>query len=111
MSVQRRTSLGAVVGVSTLANLRPAVAASRFPYLEAAIAELQAQLSSGKLTTRKLAGAYLARIEEIDRHGPKINSIIELNPDAVALAAELDRERKAGKVRGPLHGIPIVLKD
>jgi amidase len=94
-----------------LANLRPAVAASRFAHLEATIAQLQARLQSGKLTTRALTNAYLARIEEIDRRGPRINSIIELNPDAPALAVELDRERKAGKVRGPLHGIPILLKD
>ena len=94
-----------------MANLRPAVAATRFPYLEVTIAQLQAQLHSGKLTTRKLLGAYLARIDDIDRRGPKLNSVIELNPDAMAIAAELDRERNAGKVRGPLHGVPVVLKD
>jgi amidase len=94
-----------------LANLRPATAASRFPYLESTIAQLRAQLDAGKVTTRKLVGAYLARIEEIDRRGPKLNSIIEINPDAMALAAELDRERKDGNLRGPLHGVPVVLKD
>jgi amidase len=111
--MRRRSFLGigAVAGVSTLANLRPAVAASRFPYLETTIAQLQSRLQSGKLTTRTLAGAYLARIDEIDRRGPKLNSVIELNPDAMALAAQLDKERKAGKLRGPLHGVPILLKD
>jgi len=94
-----------------LANLRPAAAAARFPFLEATITQLQSRLQAGRLTTRTLAAAYLARIEEIDRHGPKINSIIEVNPDALRLAAELDRERKAGTVRGPLHGIPVLLKD
>jgi len=94
-----------------LATLRPAAAASRFPFLEATIAQLQARLQSDKLTTRALTNAYLGRIEEIDRRGPKLSSVIELNPDAMALAAELDRERKAGNVRGPLHGIPILLKD
>jgi len=113
MNPQRRTLLGAgaLAGVSTLANLRPAAAAARFPFLEATITQLQSRLQAGRLTTRTLAAAYLARIEEIDRHGPKINSIIEVNPDALRLAAELDRERKAGTVRGPLHGIPVLLKD
>jgi amidase len=112
--VRRRTLLeiGVAAGVSSLANLRPAVAASaRFLYLEATIAQLQARMQAGRLTARTLAASYLARIEEIDRRGPKINSIIEVNPDALALAAELDRERKAGKVRGPLHGIALLLKD
>src|SRR5262245_28521850 len=111
--MRRRTFLGigAVAGVSTLATLRPAAAASRFPYLETTIAQLQSRLQSGKLTTRTLAGAYVARIDEIDRRGPKLNSVIERNPDAMALATELDRERKAGKLRGPLHGVPILLKD
>jgi amidase len=83
----------------------------RFPYLETSIAQVQARLQSGRLTTRKLASAYLQRIEEIDRHGPRLKSVIEVNPDALALAGELDRERKAGDLRGPLHGIPILLKD
>jgi amidase len=94
-----------------LATQRAAVAASRFPYQEATIAQVQARLTAGRLTSRTLVAAYLARIETIDRRGPALNSIIELNPDALAIAAELDRERKAGKLRGPLHGVPILLKD
>jgi len=94
-----------------LATLRPASAASPFPFLEATISQLQARLQSGRLTSRTLVAAYLARIEDLDRRGPKLNSVIELNPDASKLAAELDRERKAGKTRGPLSGIPILLKD
>ena len=82
-----------------------------FAYSEAEIAQLQARFASGRLTSRTLTAAYLARIDAIDRRGPKLNSIIELNPDALAIAAELDRERKAGKTRGLLHGIPILLKD
>ena len=78
---------------------------------EASITELQAQMGSGKLTAHALVGAYLARIRAIDRAGPRLNSIIELNPDAPAIAAELDRERKLHGARGPLHGIPILIKD
>src|SRR5215467_9102501 len=112
MNSQRREFLRrCAAGVSTLATTRPGTAASRFPFLEATIAQLQARLEADKLTSRALTNAYLGRIEEIDRRGTKVNSVIELNPDAMALAAEMDRERKSGKVRGPLHGIPILLKD
>jgi amidase len=68
-------------------------------------------MAAGRLTARTLVGAYLARIEFIDRKGPRLASVIELNPDARAIASERDRERKAGRVRGPLHGIPVLLKD
>lgn len=78
---------------------------------EASIADLQAAMSRGTLTSLQLVNAYLARIKSIDKSGPKINSIIELNPDAKAIAADLDRERKAQGPRGPLHGIPVLLKD
>jgi amidase len=86
-------------------------AADRFPYLETTIGQLAEKLSAGRLTARTLAAAYLKRIEAVDRRGPKLNSVVELNPDALAIAAELDRERKAGRLRGPLHGIPLLLKD
>src|SRR5688572_29779097 len=82
-----------------------------FPYAEATITGLQEKMESGELTSVQLTTAYLARIAEVDRAGPKLNAIIELNPDALAIAEQLDAERKAGKVRGPLHGIPILLKD
>jgi amidase len=86
-------------------------AGSAFPFTEATIDGLQQQMAAGKLTSRELTAAYLQRIGEVDRAGPKLNSIIELNPDALAIADFLDAERKAGKVRGPLHGIPVLLKD
>jgi amidase len=89
----------------------PARAADRFPYLEASIETLRARMDAGRLTARTVVAACLARIEAIDRKGPRIASIIEVNPDALAIAAERDRERRAGKVRGPLHGIPVLLKD
>jgi amidase len=77
---------------------------------ETSIAQLQAAMSSGQLTARALVAKYLARIESLSFHGPKLNAILEVNPDAKAIASELDKERKAGHVRGPLHGIPILLK-
>lgn len=78
---------------------------------EYTIAELQSRLGSGELTSRALVEQYTERIEAVDRGGPRINSVIELNPDAAAQAAALDEERAAGRVRGPLHGIPILIKD
>lgn len=82
-----------------------------FQLEEATIAQLQSSQSSGAQTARSLAEFYLARIDELDKRGPALNSVIELNPDALAIAAELDEERKAGRVRGPLHGIPVLIKD
>ena len=75
------------------------------------IAELQTKMEVGELTTRQVAELYLQRIEAVDKNGPYLNSIIELNPDVFEIADALDKERKAGKVRGPLHGIPVLLKD
>jgi len=77
----------------------------------ATIADLQAAMAKGELTSEKLTQTYLARIQAYDKQGPAINAIITLNPKALEIARALDAERKAGKVRGPLHGIPIVLKD
>lgn len=75
------------------------------------INELQEKMDSGELTARRLAELYLARIQAVDKSGPYINSVIELNPDALEIADALDAERKAGKTRGALHGIPILIKD
>ncbi|MDQ2693121.1 MAG: amidase family protein, partial [Chloroflexota bacterium] len=75
------------------------------------IAELQGRMEAGELTARRLAELYLQRIAEVDKEGPYINSVIELNPDALEIADTLDEERKAGKIRGSLHGIPILVKD
>lgn len=75
------------------------------------ISEMRSAMESGELTSRALVEWYLGRIESIDRSGPAINSILEVNPDALQIAEQLDRERADGRVRGPLHGIPILLKD
>jgi amidase len=78
---------------------------------EQTIADLQQRLTSGRETSRSLAEKYLARIEAIDRNGPTLRSVIEVNPDSLVEADRLDAERTVNKVRGPLHGIPILLKD
>ena len=82
-----------------------------FRFAEATIEQLQTQMQTGALTSHALTAAYLQRITEIDRAGPTLRSVIEINPEALAMADALDKERAAGKVRGPLHGIPVLIKD
>jgi amidase len=86
-------------------------AAKPFELEEMTVAEMQAGMRSGKFSAHSLAKSYLERIDEIDRRGPALNSVIETNMDALQIAESLDRERKAGRVRGPLHGIPVLIKD
>jgi amidase len=78
---------------------------------ERSIAELQQAMQDGTTSSAELVAAYLARIEALDRNGPRLQSVLALNPDAAADARRLDEERKAGRVRGPLHGIPLLVKD
>ncbi|WP_310379943.1 amidase [Flavobacterium sp.] len=78
---------------------------------EETIVSLQKKLISGQYTSKQLVELYLKRIETIDRNGPNLNSIIEINPDAIAIANKLDNERSDGKIRSSIHGIPIVIKD
>jgi amidase len=82
-----------------------------FPFAEATLADLQMRMAAGTLSSRELTQAYLNRIAAFDKAGPRLNSVIELNPDALMLAGVADAERKSGRVRGPLHGIPILIKD
>ncbi len=79
--------------------------------VERGVDDLRRALESGQLSSRALTQAYLRRIDAIDRQGPALNSVIELNPDALDIAEGLDSERKAGRIRGPLHGIPVLIKD
>ena len=80
-----------------------------FPELvEVTIGELQAKMKAGRLTARRLVEMYLERIKQVDT---KTRSVLELNPDALAIADQLDKERKKGKIRGPLHGVPVLIKD
>jgi amidase len=78
---------------------------------ELTIADARSRMEKGSLTSHALTQRYLSRIDAMDKRGPGINAIIELNPDAVAIADAMDAERMAGKVRGPLHGVPVVIKD
>lgn len=89
----------------------PAQDVPRFELDELTIAQLQDTMASGRYSSRRLVELYSRRIEQIDRSGPTLRSVIELNPDAASIADTLDAERKAGKVRGPLHGIPVLIKD
>src|ERR1700754_3478111 len=101
----------ASLSLSALAFAQPENLVSDFPLTEATIDELQQKMSSGQLTSRSLTKLYMKRIEAIDKKGPSLNAVIELNPDALPIAESLDAERKAGKVRGPMHGIPVLIKD
>jgi amidase len=115
--------------VATLTPLYPALGAAReiassqpndsgapatvkpFELDEITIADLQDGMKSGKFTSRSLVEKYSSRIEEIDKSGPAINCVIELNPDALDIANSLDQERKAKGPRSPLHGVPVLIKD
>ena len=119
--MDRRTFLRlglAAVAAPTLARLLPdseivdaAASVAGSSVEEVSIAELQARMESGQVTAEGIARAYLARIDSLDRGGPRLRSVLTLNPDALAIAASRDRERGDGHVRGPLHGIPVLLKD
>ncbi|UZR99929.1 amidase [Chondrinema litorale] len=84
---------------------------SPFELEEITVAELQKSMESGEYTAKSITQMYLDRIAEVDQSGPELNSVIEVNPDALSIAETLDKERSEGKVRGPLHGIPILVKD
>src|SRR4029077_13739451 len=94
-----------------LAASVPASDVKPFELNEITIADLQGGMKSGKFTAHSVAEKYLAHIDDIDKRGPSINAIIELNPDALAIADALDQERKAKGPRGPMHGIPVLIKD
>ncbi len=99
-------------GAAAVTRVQAAVARSpRGDILDAGVREQQQLMAAGKLTSHALTSRYLARIDKIDKAGPRLNAIIELNPEALKIAREMDRERLARKVRGPLHGIPVLLKD
>jgi amidase len=112
-----RQALAAAVLISLLASgavaprAQQAAPARAFELEEATIAELQDAMASGRYSARRLAELYIARIEAIDSSGPALRSVIELNPDALSIADALDAERRTAGVRGPLHGIPVLIKD
>ena len=123
-TLDRRSFLQYAAGAAAATVLTPNTTASRvsprspasrapqaFELEEATIASLQEGLRAGRYTTRALCEAYLGRIEAVDRSGPTLRSVLETNPDALAIADRLDVERKARRTRGPLHGIPVLIKD
>jgi len=122
----RRKFLQNAVVASAATTLYPVLGAAReisaatkstpqdvkpFELDEITIAELQDGMNSGRFTARSLVEKYSARIDEVDKHGPAVNAVIEMNPDAMSIADGLDRERKAKGPRGPLHGVPVLIKD
>ncbi len=108
----RRTLLSVMVVAALATSLAPHAAhAAPINLYTATIADLNAGFKAGTLTSEKLTQAYLARIAAYDKKGPTINTVITLNSKALEQAKALDAERKAGKIRGPLHGIPVILKD
>jgi amidase len=120
----RRSFLETSLLGSTAAALYPALAAAReimpaapasdlkpFELEEITVGELQDGMKSGRFTAKSLVEKYSARIDEIDKRGPSINAVIERNPDALSIAEQLDLERKANGPRGPMHGIPVLIKD
>jgi amidase len=129
-SVDRRTFVGASIAAGvTLLGAAPIAAANETgaprdrgatdaepvqqpdELLSKSVVELGAMMQSGAVTSHDLTQRYLARIAQMDKTGAALNAVIELNPDALAIAGQRDAERKAGNVRGPLHGIPVLIKD
>lgn len=111
---------GALAGAAAMATGRSGEASAAEPKAfdappfeleEATVADLQKRMASGALTSRRIVEAYLGRIEALDRRGPSLGSVIETNPDALSIADALDAERRAKGPRGPLHGVPVLLKD
>lgn len=103
--------LRVLLASTSLAGPAAAQPAPQIEVTEASITQLQDAMTRGRATSVSLTRAYLARITAYDQAGPRLNAIIRLNPRALADAARLDAERKAGKLRGPLHGIPVIVKD
>lgn len=95
----------------TLGDLPNTSTSDDFSLNEATIDGLQEQMSSGAISSKSITQLYLDRIKNIDLSGPALNSVIEINPDALSIAAAMDEERKNGKLRGPMHGIPVLIKD
>jgi amidase len=127
LSPDRRSFLKTAIcsgAAATLTPAYPAFGAARelagepsvpvvkpFELDEITIAGLQDGMKSGKFTAQSLVESYSARIDEIDKRGPAVNALIELNPDALSIAAALDQERKVNGPRGPMHGVPVLIKD
>jgi len=107
-----RSSISGILLLALLASSRAAAAdAAPFRHAEATVAQLQAEMAAGRLTSEQLTRDYIQRILDLDQGGPGVNSVIEINPDAISMALDADAKRRRGIVLGPLHGIPVLLKD
>ncbi len=104
--MQRRSFLASAAGA-----IAAYAAPAGFELEDLGIGDLAKGLAEGRWTSQRLVELYTARIEAIDRSGPRLGAVIEMNPDAASIAASLDRERKQGHLRGPMHGVPVLLKD
>ena len=102
-------AIGAATALATAEAL--AAAPAEFDPLEKSIAELSSAQAQGRASAESLTQAYLARIAQVDRAGPTLRSVIALNPNAAEEARAMDAERRAGRLRGPLHGVPLLIKD
>ncbi len=112
--MDRRTFLSTAAAGAVFATTRAAQAQTStesFPLEEVTVADLQTRMQQGALTAERLVDLYLSRIEALDRNGPTLRSVIEINTDALAIAKTLDNERKSKGARGPLHGVPVLIKD
>jgi len=111
--MNRRKFLGTLgaVGVAAGGKVTAAAGSADFDPTEKTIAELTAAQTKGSLSAEALTRSYLSRIERYDRRGPKLGAVLAVNPDALSAARALDAERRAGKLHGPLHGIPLLIKD
>ncbi|HET7825240.1 MAG TPA: amidase family protein [Anaeromyxobacter sp.] len=108
-----RSSILRILAVALLASSSAAAAVPQpqFPHAEATLAQLQADMAAGLLTSEALTNEYIRRILALDQGGPGVNAVIEINPDALAQARAADLARRRGRTLGPLHGIPVLLKD
>jgi len=111
MHNKKRIASALALGISLALTSWSTLQAAPIPLASATIADIDAAFKAGTLSSEQLVKMYLARIDAYDKHGPKINAVIKLNPNALEVARALDKERKAKGPRSPLHGIPIVLKD
>src|SRR5262245_10890276 len=113
LTISTLTAVALAVYMAWAGSAEPIHAKDQVPFrlMEATISETQAALDAGTVTSEDLVTMYLARIEAFDKQGPAINAMVRMNPNALAEARASDRERRRGRERGPLHGIPVVLKD
>lgn len=102
---------GFVIGENLSATKAEIFYDDPFELNEATISDIQMRMKTRRLTSEKITSLYLQRIEQISANGPKLNAVIEVNPDAMAIARKMDEERRNGKTRGPMHGIPVLVKD